>query len=88
MCRLQYSFEPYPGPKNIPLWSQKVKNYPKIKSDSKVRSEGIIENKSCSTAWVDLKTVLEPYTPTPKIAQKITTTPKLSQNQKYELKET
>ena len=42
-------FEPYPKPKNSPLGPQKVKNDPKLKSNSKVRIEGIIENKSCST---------------------------------------
>ena len=31
----------------------------------KIRIEGTIENKSCSTTWVDLKTVFEPY-PEPK----------------------
>ena len=36
-------FEPYPDP----LVVQKVKNYPKIKSNSKVRIDGIIENESC-----------------------------------------
>ena len=36
--------------KNRPLGPQKVKNDPKIKSKSKVRIEGTIENKSCSTA--------------------------------------
>ena len=49
-----------------------------------------IEYKSCSTTWVDPKTVLNP-TPTPKIAhlglQKVKKTPKLSQNQKANLKE-
>ena len=47
MRRPQNSFEPYPDPKRIPLWSQNVKNYPKIHSVSKVRIEGIIENESC-----------------------------------------
>ena len=43
-------FEPYPNPKNSPLWPQKVKIDPNIKSKSKVRFRGTIENKSCSTA--------------------------------------
>ena len=42
-------------------WPQKVKMNPKIKSKSKVRIEGTIENKSFSTTWVDPKTVFEPY---------------------------
>ena len=42
-------FEPYSGPKNIPLGRQKVKNDPKIKSKSNVRIEGNIENESCLT---------------------------------------
>ena len=45
--------------------AQKVKNDRKIKSKSKVRIEGKIENKSCSTSWVDHKTVFEHY-PNPK----------------------
>ena len=36
-----------------------------MKSNSKVRIERNIENKSCSTIWVDPKTVVEPY-PNPK----------------------
>ena len=46
---------------------RKVKNYPKIKSKSKVRIERKIENESCSTIWVDLKTVVAPYS-NPKIS--------------------
>ena len=57
--------EPYPNAKNSPLGSQKVKNYPKIKLNSKVRIEGIVENKSCSTTRIDGKTDFEPY-PEPK----------------------
>ena len=37
--------EPYPNPKNSPLGPQKVKNDPKIKSNSNVRDLGIAENK-------------------------------------------
>ena len=40
---------------------QKVKNDPKIKSKSNIRIHGYIVNESCSTTWVDLKTVVEPY---------------------------
>ena len=47
--------------KNSLLGLQKVKNCPKIKSNSKVRIEEIIENKSCLTTLVDSKTVFEPY---------------------------
>ena len=49
MSRPQTVFEPCLDPKNSPLRSQKVNNYPKIKSISKVRIEEIIENKICST---------------------------------------
>jgi len=35
--------------KNSPLEPKNVKNYPKIKSKSNVRTEGNIENESCST---------------------------------------
>ena len=60
--------EPYPDPKNSLLEPQNVKKMTtKIKSKSNVRIEGDIENESCSTTWVDPKTVLNP-TPTPKIA--------------------
>ena len=45
------SFEPYPNPKNSPLGPQKVKNDPKIKSNSKVRIWRIIENESDLTIW-------------------------------------
>ena len=83
MSRSQSSFEPYPDPKNSPLVSQKFKKDPKNKSKSKVIFEGTIENKSCSTTWVDRKTVLSP-TLTLKIAnqgdKKAKVTPKLSQN--------
>ena len=40
---------------------QKDKNDPKIKSNSNVIIQGIIENESCSTTWVDPKTVFEPH---------------------------
>ena len=67
-------FEAYFHPKNSPLGPQKVKNDPKnsplgqnvkndpkIRSNSNVRIEGIIENKSCSTTWLVPKKVLETY---------------------------
>ena len=40
-------FDAYPNPKNSPLGPQKVKIDPKIKSNSNVQIEGIIENESC-----------------------------------------
>ena len=53
--------EPYSDPQTSPLWPQKDKNDPKIKSNSNVRIQGIIENESCSTTLVDQKTVFEPH---------------------------
>ena len=71
--------ETYPNPKNSPLEPQKVKNDPKIKSNSKVRIERNIENESCSTIWVYPKTVVETY-PNPKNStlgpQKVNNDPK------------
>ena len=61
-------FEPFVNPKNSLLGPQKVKINPKIKSKSNVKIARNIENESCSTTWVDLKTFLTP-TPVPKIAQ-------------------
>ena len=84
MNRPQNSFRTLPRPK-------KVKDYPKIKSHSKVRSEGIIEDKSYSTTWVDPKTAFEPY-PNPKNSplgpQKVKNDAKFIQNKKLELKKT
>ena len=54
-------FELFLNPKNIPIGPQKVKNDPKIKSKLNIRIERNKDNKSCSTIWVDLKTVVEPY---------------------------
>ena len=65
MSTPQNSFESYPNPKNSPLGPQKVKKDPDFKSKSKVRIERNIGNESCSTIWVDPKTVVEPY-PNPK----------------------
>ena len=62
MRRPKSNFEPYPNPKNSQLGPQKKsKKDPKIKSKSNDRIEGNIENESCSTTWVDPKTVIEPY---------------------------
>ena len=63
----------------------------KIKSNSNVRFQGIIENESCSTTWVNPKTVFEPHIElenSPLDLKKSETNPKLSQNQVSELKET
>ena len=49
MKRPKTVFEPYPDPKKQPIWAPKVKKDPKIKSNSRVRLEGIIENESCLT---------------------------------------
>ena len=68
------------GPKN-------VKNDPKINSISKVRIEGTIENKSCSTTWVDPKVVFEPNYD-PKNSPLSKNDPKTKSNQKSELKKT
>ena len=65
MSRPQNIFWTLPWPDHSPLRPKKRKNGPKIKSNSNVRIEGIIENKSCSITWVDRKTVFEPY-PEPK----------------------
>ena len=54
-------------PKNSPLRLQKVKNSRKIKSNSKVRIEESIKNESCSTIFVDPKTLIE-LKPVPKLA--------------------
>ena len=40
-----------------PTPTPKSKNDPKIKLNSDVRIEGIIVDESCSTTWVDPKTV-------------------------------
>ena len=73
------------------LEPQKVKNDPKIKSKSNVRIERNIENESCSTTWVELRTFFEPFPNSknsPLGPKKSKMTPKLSQNQMSELKET
>ena len=57
----QNSCRTLPQPKNSPLGPQILKKDPKIKSKSKVRIEGTIENESCSTTCVDPKTVVDPY---------------------------
>ena len=89
MSRPQNSFEPFPNPKNSLLGPQKVKNYPKIKSRSNVRIEKNKEDESCSTAWLDPKTVDEPYSNpknSPLGPQKVKTTPTLNQIKMSKLK--
>ena len=51
--------------KMFKLLSKKGKNDPKIKSKLYVRIYRNIENGSCSTTWVDPKTVFDPF-PDPK----------------------
>ena len=66
-----------------------IKNYPKIKSKSNVKIERNQENESCSTTSVDPKAVFETYSNHKNSTlgpQKVKITPKLSQNQKSEMK--
>ena len=55
MSRPQNSFWDFPNPKNSPLEPKKWK----MTTKSNVRIEGTLGNKSCSTTWVDPKTVFE-----------------------------
>ena len=68
--------KPTPTPKKVP----KKARDPKIKSKSDVIIEGGMGYKSCSTTWVDPKTVFEPYLD-PKISvfrpQKVKNDPKI-----------
>ena len=50
-----------------PLGPQKIKNNSKIESTSNVKIEKNKENESCSTTWVDPKSVIEHF-PNQKIA--------------------
>ena len=78
------------GPQNSPFGLQKDKNDPKIKSNLNVRIQGIIQNESLSTTWVDPKTVLEPHIEpknSPLGPRKSKMTPKSCQNQMSKLKE-
>ena len=61
MSRPHNSFQTLPQPQKQAIRAQKSKNNPKIKSKSKVRIEGTIENKSCSAIQIDPKNVFEPY---------------------------
>ena len=85
-------FEPYPNQKNSPLGPQKVKNDPKIRSKSKGRISWTIENKSCSTKWIEPKTVFEHYPdPTPTIRplgpKKVKNDPKIKSKSKVRIDE-
>ena len=68
MSRPQNVFLILPRLKSYTIRAPKVKNYPIIKSNSKVISEGIIETEIGSSIWLDHKTVYE-LKPTPEIAQ-------------------
>ena len=87
-------FEPYTPPLKLPiLQTKKVKNDPKIKSKSKVRVKGIIDNESFSTTSVDPKTIFLTLTSTQqKLAHQglkyLKIIPKTSQNKKLQLKKT
>ena len=89
MSRPQNSCQHLLQPPNQPLGPYKTKD-PKMKSNSNVRIQRIIENKSCSTTGVDPKTVVKPYSD-PQTSQlgphKTKTTPKLSQIQMSEFRE-
>ena len=57
----QNTFSTLPLAPKQPIMASKIKkNNPKIKSKSKVRIRGTIENVGCSTTWVDPKTISEP----------------------------
>ena len=68
MSRPQNSCSSLTQPQKQPIGSKKLKKDLKIMSKSKVKIEGTLGNKSCSTTWIDPKAVLKP-TPSPKIAQ-------------------
>ena len=69
-------FESYPNPKIIPLGSQKAKQYPRIRSELKIRIEGGVEDKICSAIQTEPKHLFEPD-PNPKKTRR---TPILVQN--------
>ena len=49
------------GPQSQPNRASKRQNKPEINSNSNVRIQKIIENKSCSTTSLDPKTIFEPH---------------------------
>ena len=63
MSRTQNSFWTLPWPQKKHIRAQKAKKVHKIKSKSKVRIEHSIDLKSCSTTWVDPKSVFNPTPP-------------------------
>ena len=66
------------------------KTTPKLSQKSKVRIEGTLENKSCSTTWVDPITVFEPYTDpknSPFGPQKVKNYPKIKSKSKVRIEE-
>ena len=67
MSRPQTVVEPYSNPQTSLLGPKRDKNDSKIKSNQNVRIQGIIENESFSTTWVDPKPVVNPH-PIPKVA--------------------
>ena len=90
MSRPKNSIWALTDPKISPLGPQKIENDPKIKSKSKVTIEVNIENKSCSTTWVDPKTFFEPY-PGPKNSplgsQKLKNDPKTKSKLKFRIEQ-
>ena len=90
MSRSKNSLQTLPQPQKLPIRAQKVKNDPNIKSKSNDRAEGNIENESCSTTWVDPKTVVKSYSnpqTSPIGPHKTKMPPKLSQIQMSEFRE-
>ena len=77
-------------PETSPLGPQKDKNNPKIKSNSNVRIQGIIENESCSNIWVDTQKQFLSIEPknSPLGPIKVKNNNKIKSNQMSELKET
>ena len=61
MSRPQNSCRTFLRPQNQPIRAPKDKNDPKIRSNSNITMQGIIENEHCSTTGVDPKTVFEPH---------------------------
>ena len=61
MSKPQNSFQTLLRPQKQPIRAQKIKNDPKIESNSNIRIEEIIKNENSSTTWVDLKTDMESY---------------------------
>ena len=86
MSKHQNSCRTLLQPQNQPIRAQKDKNAPKIQPNSNFTIQGIIENESCSTTWVDHKTVVEPDPKSsPLGSQKVKMAQKFSQNQMSEL---